>query len=216
MLDKMVPEKTIKVYDKPKQPYFNKYIQEQRKVVNNREQGLAKIHEGSPVDSSYKKERNRYNKLLQFHKKQCITQKVLDNWKDTKGLFKLINKLTNNNKDNPLPNRPLEVLAEEFATYFLEKIKIMPWEKFNNINPFQPETKDVPEFRSFAPLYKQASIQNHNVNEIQVLWTGYSTNTHTQGNITSMPTLNNHHSKFITHHGRIQWRMENMLLCNHY
>ena len=26
MLDKSAPEKTIKVYDNPKQPYFNKYI----------------------------------------------------------------------------------------------------------------------------------------------------------------------------------------------
>ena len=26
MLDKTPPEKTIRVYDKPKQPYFNKYI----------------------------------------------------------------------------------------------------------------------------------------------------------------------------------------------
>ena len=47
----------------------------------------------------------------------------MDNWKDTKDLFKLINKLTNNNKDNPLPNRPPDVLTEEFATYLLERLK---------------------------------------------------------------------------------------------
>ena len=45
----------------------------------------------------------------------------MDNQKDTRGLFKLINKLTNNNKVNTLPNKPQEVLAEEFATHFLEK-----------------------------------------------------------------------------------------------
>ena len=42
----------------------------------------------------------------QFLKKQFIIQKVKDNWKNTKGLFRLINKLTNNTKGNPLPNRP--------------------------------------------------------------------------------------------------------------
>ena len=47
----------------------------------------------------------------------------MDNWKNTKGLFRLINKLTNNTKGSPLPNRHQEVLAEEFATYFLEKNK---------------------------------------------------------------------------------------------
>ena len=45
----------------------------------------------------------------------------MDIHKDTKGVFRLINKLTNNTLGNPLPNRPPEVVAEEFVTYFLEK-----------------------------------------------------------------------------------------------
>ena len=47
----------------------------------------------------------------------------MDNWKNTKGLLRLINKLTNNTKGNPLPDKSPEVLAEEFATHFLEKNK---------------------------------------------------------------------------------------------
>ena len=46
--------------------------------------------------------------------------------------------------------------------------------------------------QKFCSIYKQASIQNHNVDKIQVLQTGYSTSTHTQENITSMPRLNKH------------------------
>ena len=75
----------------------------------------------------------------------------MDNWKDTKVLFKLINKLTNNTKGKPLPNRPPEVLAEEFSTYFLEKIRTIQ-EKLINMKPFQPETKKVPQFRCSVPL----------------------------------------------------------------
>ena len=75
----------------------------------------------------------------------------MDNWKNTKLLFRLINKLANNTKGNPLPNMPPEVLAEEFAKYFLEKIRTI-WQKFNNTKPFQPETKVVPQFRCFVPL----------------------------------------------------------------
>ena len=75
----------------------------------------------------------------------------MDNWKNTKGLFRLIDKLGNNTKGNPLPNGPPEVLAEEFATYFLEKIRTIQ-EKFINTKPFQPETKEVPQFRFFVPL----------------------------------------------------------------
>ena len=150
MLDKTAPEKTINVYDKPKQPYFNKYVHEQRKIVKNRERAWQKFKKDHQW-LAYREERNRYNKLLQFQKKQSIIQKVMDNPKNTKGLFRLINKLTNNTKGNPLPNRPPEVLAEEFATYFLEKIRPI-WEKFINIKPFHPETKEVPQFRSFIPL----------------------------------------------------------------
>ena len=119
------------------------------KLLKQRE-GMAKIQEGSPMDSLLK-ERNRYNKILQFQKKQSKIQKVMDNWKNTKSLFRLINKLTNNTKGNPLPNRPPEVLAEEFSPYFLEKIRTIQ-EKFINTKPFQPETKEVPQFRSFVQL----------------------------------------------------------------
>ena len=37
MLDKTAPERTFKVFDKPKQPYFNKYVWDQRKTVKNKE-----------------------------------------------------------------------------------------------------------------------------------------------------------------------------------
>ena len=80
------------------------------------------------------------------------------NWKITKGLFRLINKLTNDTKGNPLLNRPPEVLAEVFATYFLEKMRTI-WVKFINTKPFQPETKEIPQFRCFIPF---TSKQNHN------------------------------------------------------
>ena len=117
VLDKTAPEKTNKVCNKPKQPYFNKYVCEQRKIVRNGERAwqlFKKDHQWL----AYKKERNTYNKLLQFQRKQSKMQKVMDNSKNTKDLFRLINKLTKNTKGNPLPNRSPEVLAEEFTTYF--------------------------------------------------------------------------------------------------
>ena len=43
--------------------------------------------------------------------------------KTPKGLFKLTNKLTNSKKENPLPNKPPEQLADEVASYFLNKIE---------------------------------------------------------------------------------------------
>ena len=92
------------------------------KIVKNRERAWQKFRKAHQW-MTYKKERNRYNKLLQFQKKQSIIHNIMDNQKNTKGLFRLMNKLTNNTKGNTLPDKPKEVLAEEFATYFLEKME---------------------------------------------------------------------------------------------
>ena len=50
-------------------------------------------------------------------------QSSTENNKNTKGLFKLVNKLTNSKKLNPLPNKPPKQLTDEFASYFLSKIE---------------------------------------------------------------------------------------------
>ena len=82
---------------------------------------------------------------------QCIIHQVHENNKNTKGLFKLINKLTNSKKENPLPNKPLVQLAEEFALYFLNKIEdIQKW--FEGKPEFDPPHRDVPWFTRFSPL----------------------------------------------------------------
>ena len=105
MLDNMVPLKEIKTRDKPHKPYNTKFIQNQWKIVKTRERTWQKYRE-QPQWQAYKKERNIYNRLLKYHKKQCITHQVHENNKSTKCLFKLVNKLTNSKKENPLPNKP--------------------------------------------------------------------------------------------------------------
>ena len=67
MLDKTAPEKTVKVSDKPKQPYFNKYVWEQRKIIKNREMAWQKLRKDHQW-MAHKKERNGYNKPLKFQK----------------------------------------------------------------------------------------------------------------------------------------------------
>ena len=104
---------------------------------------MAKIQEQHQREA-YKKERNIYNRLLKYHKKQCITHQVQENNKNTKGLFKLVNKLTNSKNENPLPNKPPEQLADEFAWYFLSKIEDIQQE-FQGIPEFDPPHRDIPK-----------------------------------------------------------------------
>ena len=83
--------------------------------------------------------------------KQCITHQVNENKKNTKGLFKLVNKLTNGKKENPLPNKPLKQLADEFTLYFLNKIQDIQ-KQFQGIPEFDPPDRNVPKFTRFLPL----------------------------------------------------------------
>ena len=107
MMDKTAPLKEIKIREKPHKPYYNKYVRNQQKTVKTRERTWLKYRQQYHWQA-YKIERNIYSRLLKYHKKQCITHQVHKSNKNTKGLFKLVNKLTNSKKENPLPNKPPE------------------------------------------------------------------------------------------------------------
>ena len=67
ILYRVAPSKTIKVTNKPRKPWFNEYIRDQRKVVRNRERTWK--HYSSELQwKTYKTERNICNRLLIYHK----------------------------------------------------------------------------------------------------------------------------------------------------
>ena len=68
-------------------------------------------------------ERNRYKRLLKYHKKQIIIKKIMNNSKNTKELFRIVNNLIGSNTHNPLPPGKLtEEIAEGFAEFFSNKL----------------------------------------------------------------------------------------------
>ena len=130
MLDKTAPEKESKSMISPNNHTSTSTYDSKGKLLKIGENS-GRISNGLLI----KKRETGTTNYSNNHKKQSIIQKVMDNQKDTKGLFRLINQLTNNNKGNTLPKRPPEVLADEVVTYFLEKIRTI-WEKFINTKPF--------------------------------------------------------------------------------
>ena len=52
---------------------------------------------------SIQTERNIYNRLLMYHRKQTMSKKILANEKNTNHLFKIVNKVAKSNQQNPLP-----------------------------------------------------------------------------------------------------------------
>ena len=75
MLVRVASSETIKVTNKPRKPWFNKYIKDQRKVVRNRET-TWKHCRSEHQWKAHMTERNIYNTLLIYHKKQSLTKKI--------------------------------------------------------------------------------------------------------------------------------------------
>ena len=62
--------------------------------------------------------------MIRRAKTHTLSSQVIEAGKDTKKLFRLIDVMTGKNKSNPLPpSRNAEELAEEFATFFINKIR---------------------------------------------------------------------------------------------
>ena len=82
---------------------------------------MAKIQGTTPVTSL--QERKIYLQQIITVSQEAMYHMSSSRKKNTKGHFKLVNKLTNSKKENLLPNKPPEQLADEFASYFLNKIE---------------------------------------------------------------------------------------------
>ena len=85
---------------------------------------------------TYKRERNRYNTIPKFKKSHSLFTLITENSKDSKKLYKLINQLTGQKEENPLPVEDDDTkLAEQFGEFFLNKI-INIRKLFHNILPY--------------------------------------------------------------------------------
>ena len=150
-LDTIVPLKQIQVAPCQKQPWFDEIVKARHKVVQNREWIWYK-YPAPDTWKAYKVERNVYNRLLIYKKRQLITKQVIDSKGDNKKLYKLMAHLSGARSDNPLPPYDSdESLANQFADYFITKIDRIR-DNFSQTPVLIPETTDIPTFQRFAPL----------------------------------------------------------------
>ena len=90
--------------------------------------------------------------MLEFNERHHIITKVNDSTKNSRQLFKLVGNLLGKKDENPMPpSTSNSHLAEEFAEFFHTKIEKF-WEKFKDIEPYQPRQLYVPLVRKFAPV----------------------------------------------------------------
>ena len=119
-LNQTTPLNTIKCTDRPKHPWHNKFITEHKRVVKTEKKAWRRYKQDHHWQA-YTKERNIYNRILTYHKKDC--QKRLKNQTRTlQKLFNLVNNLTGSKSSNPMPEGQTDgILAEEFAKFLSGK-----------------------------------------------------------------------------------------------
>ena len=72
--------------DRPHKPWFNDYIHEQKKIGKNRDQ-IYKNDREEHDWRAYTIDRNKYNRLLKYHKKQVITKQIMEQKQKYKGII---------------------------------------------------------------------------------------------------------------------------------
>ena len=142
--------KTSKVATRKKVPWFNEEVHRQRNVVRSRERCWLKYGEDHQW-IAYKRERNRYKRMISYHKQSTLTTKIREAKGDTKSLYSIINNITEVTSSNPLPQKSDSDLASEFAEFFLNKIlKIR--QLFKDLPMLDPPTQDAPTMEKFGKL----------------------------------------------------------------
>ena len=84
-LDAIATIKSIKITNRPKQSWFNKFIREQRRVVKNYGRSWRKYKHHHQWQACMK-DRNVHNRPLIYHKKQTISKKINESKNYTKQL----------------------------------------------------------------------------------------------------------------------------------
>ena len=121
-LDKHALFRMFKRKIRPRRLWYIEELQTQRCTVRNRER-LWRKYLQDHIWLAFKIERNRYNKMLKEAKEAYFSADIESHRNDIKYLYKVVTNLSGVRKENPMPPAESDqLLAEEFADFFIEKI----------------------------------------------------------------------------------------------
>jgi hypothetical protein len=151
-LDSHAPLKEKTITLREKNPWYNENLREQKRICRKKE----RMWKNCQTDSSwqvFKKERRIYKQMLQESKRKSLSEKISECGRDVKQLYKLVKHLTGTKPDNPLPPRGSDLdLTNEFAEYFISKIKNIR-DSLENMEKYVPvDSKEIPILTEFSPL----------------------------------------------------------------
>ena len=124
-IDELVPVKTRNIMVRPTNPWFDNEIREQKKIMRKQEKKWRRYKMESDL-KSFKLERVKYRQMLKKARENKIAEKINECSNDSKKLYTLVNNLTCRKTVTPFPDSENDViLANEFANYFMEKIRVI-------------------------------------------------------------------------------------------
>ena len=158
VLNALAPEKECKVNLRTKRPWYDADLKEHKCQVRRLEKKLLKYkNEGCHI--AFKKCCNSYYGKLNAKKKGVLQSKFQDCGKDSREIHALMTNLTTKQCERKLPPAKSDQdLAEEFATFFQNKIQKIR-DKLSDKPNFTTDRNNSPSFRRFAPMTEQQVIK---------------------------------------------------------
>ena len=150
VLDAHAPVKEKTVVSQPKNLWFTAEIAAQRRVVRKRERLWMRC-KTDELWEAFKAEKNKLSYMIRSEKTMKISSKVAESKGDSKKLYGLLRDLTGVKTANPLPEGSSEVLAENFAEYFMTKIDNIR-KKLDHMPLYDPSDSNCPKVYEWLPL----------------------------------------------------------------
>ena len=121
-LEDHAPVKTLKIRYKERQPWFDDTLVNSRRELRRMER-IWKKYKDQIFWNNYKLKRSMYQRELKVSKINYYQVLITKNKGNTKELYKIVNVLSGNKKENPLPPGFNDKdQAEEFAKVFTKKL----------------------------------------------------------------------------------------------
>ena len=151
ILNELAPVKSRRMVIRPTNPWFSDSLKEQKKIMQNCERCWCKYRLESNW-TAFKHEHNKYRSMLSSIRKEDISTKIAACEQDTKKLHTLVNKIVGHTSENSMPKHDSNnQLAEEFANYFMDKIKKIR-DNLEQYPKYIPSVRKVESFSNFRPM----------------------------------------------------------------
>ncbi len=143
-----IPTKNVKLRNIKDCSWFDEELKQARRQLRRFEKNVKRKRISLGAYRLLKKE---YQQLLERKKRETISGEILEIGNDSKKLFEKVKQLTGSIKENPMPNGDDTEIANNFSSFFFEKIEKIR-NQLEGHPKFSPEVTSGYELTNFDEL----------------------------------------------------------------